>query len=79
MVWPGFDFFSGDATLNKLYREDKVKWVEKEPGNPSFTSALIVSIQVSEVVKILIGRGELLRNKLLVINTLEQNYEVLDI
>lgn len=71
--------FPGDASLNKIYREDIIKGVEKELGNPSFTPALISSIQVSEVVKILIKRGDLLRNKLLFINTLEQDYEVLDI
>lgn len=71
--------FPGDASLNKIYRENIVKGVETELGNPSFTPALIASIQVSEVVKILIKRGDLLRKKLLFVNTLEQDYEVLDI
>lgn len=71
--------FPGDDTLNKLYRDDLEKGIEKELGNPSFTPGLIASIEVSEVVKILIKRGDLLRNKLLFINTLDQDYEVLNI
>lgn len=69
----------GDFTLNKIYGENTSKGVEKELGNPSFTPALISSIQVSEVVKLLINRGDLLRNKLLFINTLEQEYNVINL
>lgn len=71
--------FPGDDSLNKLYREGTEKGIEKELGNPSFTPALIASIQVSEVVKIIIKRGDLLRNKLLYIDTLEQDYQLLNI
>jgi molybdopterin-synthase adenylyltransferase len=69
----------GDDTLNKIYKCEDNCGVEKELGNPSFVPALIASIQVSEVLKILIGRGELLRNKILFINTLDQDYEVLEL
>lgn len=69
----------GDRTLNILYKEKDTKGLEEELGNPSFTPALIASIQVSEVLKILINRGELLRKKLLVINTLNQEYEVINL
>lgn len=69
----------GDRTLEKIYRKDMQKGVEKELGNPSFTPALAASIQVSEVVKLLVQRGELLRNKMLFINMLEQEYEIVDL
>ncbi|HHY77548.1 MAG TPA: HesA/MoeB/ThiF family protein, partial [Clostridiales bacterium] len=37
------------------------------------------SIEVSEVVKLLIGRGELLRNKVLFINLLNNGFEIIDL
>ncbi|WP_350342892.1 HesA/MoeB/ThiF family protein [Proteinivorax tanatarense] len=69
----------GDDTLSKIYKTDQNSGVEKELGNPSFTPALVASIQVSEALKLLIARGELLRNKLLNINTLDQEYEVIEL
>ena len=71
--------FPNDNILDKIYRKDESYGLEKELGNPSFTPALISSIQVSEVVKILINRGDLLRNKLLFINTLNHEYDVIEL
>ncbi len=70
--------FPGDKTLSKIYPNPNAEGVEKELGNPSFTPALIASIEVSEALKILIGRGSLLRKKLLSINLLDQEYEIID-
>jgi hypothetical protein len=39
----------------------------------------VASIEVSEVVKLLIKRGELLSRKMLVIDLLEQEYEVIEL
>lgn len=72
--------FPGDNTLTRIYGEHNgVKGIEIDLGNPSFTPAVVSSIQVSEVVKILIGRGDLLRNKLLYIDLLNLSFEVLDL
>lgn len=71
--------FPGDYTLNKIYRDRRVKGEEKKLGNPSFTPALASSIQVSEVLKILLNKGDLLRNKLLFVDLLNQEYEVIDL
>lgn len=70
--------FPGDDTLNRIYGKDKkeAKGVEKEMGNPSFTPALTASIEVSEVIKLLIGRGELLRKKILFIDLLSCEYDI---
>jgi molybdopterin/thiamine biosynthesis adenylyltransferase len=70
--------FPGDKLLERLYRRDQDKGVEQNVGNPSFTPALVASIQVAEVLKILTGKGTLLRNRLLMVNTFEQEFEVLD-
>lgn len=73
--------FPGDDTLNKIYNKDREdsKGIEKEMGNPSFTPALTASIEVSEVIKLLIGRGELLRKKMLFIDLLSCEYDIVPI
>lgn len=56
--------FPGDQTLEQIYQEDKEpQGIETELGNPSFTPAVIASLQVAEIVKIILGTGENLRNK----------------
>lgn len=73
--------FPEDDTLNKIYNKDKKesKGIEQQMGNPSFTPALTASIEVSEVIKILIGRGELLRKKILFIDLLSSEYDIIPI
>lgn len=54
------------------------KGVEKLIGNPSFTPACIASVEVAEVIKILLGRGELLREKIMFIDLLNNEVEILE-
>lgn len=69
----------GDRALDKIYPTRNVKGLENELGNPSFTPALIASIQVSEALKVLLNKGNLLRNKLLYIDLLEHDYMVIEL
>jgi molybdopterin/thiamine biosynthesis adenylyltransferase len=46
---------------------------------PSFTPAMVASFQVAEVIKVLLKRGELLQNKLLLINLETIDINVLEI
>lgn len=71
--------FPGDGTLDKLYPEDYSKGIETELGNPSFTPALAASLQVAEALKVMLGKPDMLRNKLLTLNTLEMKFEVLEL
>ncbi len=71
--------FPGDRTLDKIYKSRTSSGKEKLLGNPSFTPALVSSTQVSEVAKILINRGKLIRKQVLFINLLEHEYEILDL
>ncbi|WP_070000587.1 HesA/MoeB/ThiF family protein [Cellulosilyticum sp. I15G10I2] len=71
--------FPGEDTLNKIYKNRNSTGKEKIVGNPAFTPALISAQQVSEVVKILIHRGDLLRKKMLFMNVLDHEYEVLEL
>ena len=49
--------------------------VEQQIGNPSFTPALVASLQVAEACKIILGEGTLLRQKLLCIDLREMTFE----
>ena len=66
----------GDDTLDLIYRSKKT--IEKELGNPSFTPATIASIQVAEVIKLLLNQGDILQNKVLFIDLLSQEYEMIE-
>lgn len=72
--------YPGDNTLDLLYSGDVNfnKGVEKELGNPAFTPALVASIEVAEVIKVLLNKGKPLRKKVLFIDLLNNNFDVLD-
>jgi len=68
--------FPGDGTIRQLYsRWVEGKGLEQRLGNPSFTPALVASIEVAEVCKILLGTGNTLRNRKLSINLLDMEFE----
>jgi molybdopterin/thiamine biosynthesis adenylyltransferase len=64
--------FPGENTLEKIYsRCTGQSGIEKETGNLSFTPAVVASIEVSEVCKILLEEGTPLRRRMLSINLLD--------
>lgn len=71
----------GDQSLDRIYPDFKKKGMERGVetgiGNPSFTPALIASIQVSECLKLITGKGETLRNKMLYVDVLDNEMMVL--
>jgi molybdopterin/thiamine biosynthesis adenylyltransferase len=69
----------GDDTVQTIYRNwIQGKGIEQQLGNPAFTPAVVASLQVAEVCKIVLGRGELLRNRKLTIDLLEMEiHEIL--
>lgn len=69
----------GDGILAKIYPDHMNKGEEVELGNPSFTPSLVASIQVAEAMKVLLNKGNILRNKMLSIDVLEQEYEIFEI
>jgi len=70
--------FPGDKTLNNIYK-NKEKELDNKLGNPSFTPANIASIQVSEAIKVLLNKGEILRKKLLIIDLLYNEHNIIEI
>ena len=71
--------YPGDRTLDIIYAGKNKKGVEKELGNPPFTPANIAAIEVSETIKLLLGKDGLLRKKMLLINLLELEFNVVDL
>lgn len=65
----------GDDTLSYLYpdyhKKKMLRGVEEKIGNPSFTPALAASVQVSECLKLILSKGELLINQLMYIDLLD--------
>src|SRR6185369_6056344 len=72
--------FPGDDTLQTIYRSWKAgKGIEETLGNPSFTPALVASLEVAEVCKLLLGQGTPLRGRQLMIDLLSMEMHVIDI
>jgi molybdopterin/thiamine biosynthesis adenylyltransferase len=71
--------YPGDRSLDKLYRSRDGVGKEKELGCPAFIPNLISAIEVTEVVKVLLNKGDVLRNKALFINLLEHEYDVIEL
>lgn len=71
--------FPGENTLEKVcHLARNKKGIEEKEGVLSFVPPLIASIQASEAIKIILGRGELLRNKLFLIDLLYMETEILE-
>ena len=51
------------------------KGVETQLGNPSFTPAVVASLQVAEACKILLGEGESLRHRMIYVNLLHMKFD----
>ena len=68
-----------DNTLTKIYGNMTDKDIDSSLGNPAYTPALVASIQVSEAIKVLLGKGDILHNKLLSIDLLNMNFDVMNI
>lgn len=66
-----------ENTLERIYATQRKRGAEQVLGNPSFTPGLVASIQVSEVIKLLLGRGDLLTQSVLLIDLLTNDFEVI--
>ncbi len=69
----------GERLLEKIYPEGTDKGAETQLGNPSFTPALAASLQVAEALKVLLNKEGVLKSKLLMIDTLNHDYQIIDI
>jgi molybdopterin/thiamine biosynthesis adenylyltransferase len=67
--------FPGDGSIEMIYQGwVEGKGIEKELGNPAFTPAVVASLEVAEVCKILLGEGEPLQRRKLSIDLLAMEF-----
>ncbi|MBF0469209.1 MAG: ThiF family adenylyltransferase, partial [Desulfamplus sp.] len=59
--------------------EKNLKGIETRVGNLSFCALFVASIQASEVIKLLLNRGEVLRNKIFIADLMSNSYEIMDL
>lgn len=72
--------FPGDFTLSRLYQGDYHENSDREkPSVLSFTAAFCASLEASEAVKVLLGRGSLLRKKLLTVDLKENTFDIISL
>jgi molybdopterin/thiamine biosynthesis adenylyltransferase len=69
--------FPGDRSLHTLYGSSQPDG--HMLGNPPFTAQLVSALQCGEAIKLLVGRGELLRGKLLFVDMYQNTFDVTDI
>jgi molybdopterin-synthase adenylyltransferase len=70
----------GDRGLKDIYGEGELpqKGIEVFLGNPAATPMLCAACQTQEVIKLLTGTGELLRNRLLMIDSECWDVQIID-
>jgi len=70
----------GDKTISKIYQESFDDKKNEEPmGNLPFLASLVASIEVSELIKMMTGKGSLLTNKMLYIDLKENSYNMFEL
>jgi len=67
----------GSRIISKVYA-DNDSGVEIELGNPSFTPAIVANMMVAEVLKLTLNKDEALINKLLTINLLDYQHNIIE-
>lgn len=68
----------GDRTIAAVYEGEDEKGEEVLTGNPYFTPAVISAVEVAETVKLLLDREGSLRSRMLTVDLLNHDYEVID-
>jgi molybdopterin/thiamine biosynthesis adenylyltransferase len=70
--------FPGERSIEQLYAGSaEARGMEQELGNPSFTPAVIASLQAAEACKVLLGEGTPLRGRSLHVDL--RSMEVLEL
>lgn len=69
--------FPGNDTLSLIYSHDAE--VSQELGNPSFSPAMIAAVQVSEAIKVMLGSDDVLMRKLLFIDLMTNDFQIVEV
>jgi len=71
--------FPGDNILHAIYTENHRESKDASFGAPPFSPQLVAAIQCGEALKILAGKGAVLRKQLLTIDLLSNSFEIFEI
>lgn len=74
--------FPGDRGYGLIYGEksrEQSKGVEIKTGNIAYCALFVAALQSSECVKVLLNRGDILRNKLLIAELWSNVFDVMDL
>jgi len=71
---PGFELIYGSRVP-----DENARGIETRTGNLAHCAMFIAALQVSETVKILLARGDVLRNRLLIADLWTNTIEVMDL
>jgi molybdopterin/thiamine biosynthesis adenylyltransferase len=72
--------FPGDDTLQSIYQTwNAGKGIEETLGNPSFTPAVVASLEVAEVCKLLLKQGTPLRGRQLMIDLFSMEMTIINV
>ena len=69
----------GDRLMDELYGDSPEKGDETETGNLPFTAAAVAAAEAAEAVKLTVGKCSELAGKLLTLDLLEQEYEIIEL
>ncbi|MCP4024172.1 MAG: HesA/MoeB/ThiF family protein [Desulfobacteraceae bacterium] len=69
----GFELIYGKKAI------EQSRGVETQTGNISYCALFIAALQSSECLKVLLNRGDILRNKLLIADLWSNSFEVMDL
>ena len=69
--------FPGNDTLSLIYGEGAE--VSQELGNPAFTPAIVASLQVSEAIKVMLGSENVLMRKLLFVDLMTNDFQIVEV
>lgn len=74
--------FPGDKGYELIYGrkgENQSKGVEAKTGNIAYCALFVAALQSSECLKVLLDRGEILRNKLLIAELWTNSFDIMDL
>lgn len=69
--------FPGNDTLSLIYSHDAE--VSQELGNPSFSPAMVAAVQVSEAIKVMLGSDDMLMRKMLFIDLMTNDFQIVEV
>ncbi len=69
--------FPGNDTLSLIYSHDAQ--VSQELGNPSFSPAMVAAVQVSEAIKVMLGSDDMLMRKMLFIDLMTNDFQIVEV